>query len=148
MYHSFRCHVAFTDSLLSTFLEKMYLQTRSNSSALSLQYKGHYVVSCEHTKKPYQARIRNISWVKIRIRCIQQRAIDHDCSFVFMSSLWPSVAWFAVTWGYICTTVLNSNKHSLLTCWLKMCCKLCLKHLIIIQFRKIKIRNAMNYEIQ
>lgn len=105
----------------------MYLQSRSDSSAFSLQHKGHYVVSYEHTKKPYQARIRHMLWVKTRIRCIQQRAIDHDCSLVFMSSLWPSVAWFAAMWGYIWTTVLNSNKYSLLTCWLNMCCKRCLK---------------------
>lgn len=32
-------------------------------------------------------------------------------------------------WIYLWTTVLNSNKYSLLMCWLTICCKFCLKKL-------------------
>lgn len=40
---------------------------------------------------------------------------------------WPSVAWLALMWGHIWTTVLNSNKYSLLMHWLNTYCKFCLK---------------------
>lgn len=43
--------------------------------------------------------------------------------------------------------MLNSNQYSLMTCWLNVCCKLCLKTMIIILLSWAEVGNVVNYEI-
>lgn len=130
----------------------MHLPTKSDSSAFSLQYKADYVVTYDtkHNiwKNPTRLDLETCLEWRLGWNVYnrgQQTVIVHLYS---CPVFWQSVAWCAaIKQGYIWTITLNSNQYSLVTCWLNVCCKLCLKTMIIILLSWTEVGNVVNYEI-